>query len=706
MRFPQIYFTRSKGLLAIALILFSSFIVSVVFQIPVARQILGFLYLTIVPGLLLIEVLGENKLDATETLVLSIGLSLVFLMVVGLVVNAGGPLFGILAPLSEVPLMVGLNTAILALCLFVYFKGGRSEFPALGPIKIKPVSVIFFSLPVMAVIGTYLVNLSATDNLVLIAMIIAIAVLWGFSLLDRFVPSNLYPLILVASALALLFHTSLISGHLNGYDVQYEYLFMRTTVASSQWIPNIYDKFQVLMTVTILPATYWNILGLNGVWIEKILYPSIFAFVPVVLYKLFGVWLDKKTSFLAAIFFIASAEFFTEMLSLGRQMIAEFFFALLLYIIFTKKINERTKLICFTFFSFGLIASHYALAYIFLFIIWASWLVRLVTLKKKTISIRNVQFSFVIIFSVLIFSWYIYVSSEAAFNTLTSVFNSVKGGVLNDFFDPNSRTSSVLLGVGVGATQTSSFINTLGRFWAYAAELLVVLGFVFIFIKRKKRIFDIEYIAIIFMSIMLLVLSIALPNFVGNLGMTRLYHIALISLAPLCILSIEAISSLVSKKRKKVICIIICFVFLVPFLLFQTGAVYEIAKVQNYSFPLSLYRFNADEYNTLGIIDDKDISGIQWLSANYNENITTVYAAPIQRSLIVTGGYGMIPLSNTVDLASNNMPIRQQGIIYLALYNTHYNDMSGYSTSDYVNSTLNSKDSVYSNAGCEIYFNP
>ena len=689
----------------VALILFSSFLVSVVFQIPIARQILGFLYLTIVPGLLIIELLSENRLDLTETLFLSIGLSLAFLMVAGLAVNTAGPLFGLTEPLSTVPLMVALNATILALCFFVYIRGTNSEFPSIGAIRIKPISLLIISLPIMAVVGTYLVNVSATDNLLLIVMIIAIAVLLGLSFFDRLIPSNLYPLVLVAVALALLFHTSLISNHLLGYDVQYEYAFMRTTIATGYWVPNIFVTFQALMSVTILPATYWNIIGLNGVWIEKILYPSIFAFVPVVLYKLFGTWLEKKMAFIAAFFFIINAEFFTEMLSLGRQMIAELFFVSLFFIIFTKRMKERTRIFCFVVFSFALIASHYALAYIFLFMIWAIWLVGRIV-QSKHIQIRNLKFSFVIIFSVLIFLWYIYVSSSAAFNTLLSVFDTIKSNFLNDFFDPSSRTNSALLGVGVGATQTSSWLNTLGRFWPYGAELLIVLGFVLVLVKRKKRIFDVEFLALIFLSMMLLVLSIALPNFVANLGVTRLYHIALMSLAPLCILAIGMISVFISKSRKKVVCVVICLLFFIPFLLFQTGAVYEIGKVQSYSIPLSMYRFDSVEYNTVGIIEDNDISGVQWVTSYYDKNINTIYAAPIQRDLIITGGYGMVPFSNFVDLVSNSTPINQQGIVYLARYNTFYNLMWGFNTSDFVNSTLNSMDKVYSNSGCEIYYNP
>ena len=67
-------------------------------KIPILRPILGFLYFTIIPGLLILHILKLNKIEFIKKFVLSVGLSVAFLIFAGLLVNSFYPL--ILKPLS------------------------------------------------------------------------------------------------------------------------------------------------------------------------------------------------------------------------------------------------------------------------------------------------------------------------------------------------------------------------------------------------------------------------------------------------------------------------------------------------------------------------------------------------------------------------------------------------------------------------------
>ncbi len=128
-----------------------------------------------------------------------------------------------------------------------------------------------------------------------------------------------------------------------------------------------------MLSITILPTVYSNMLGLDPTWVFKIIYPLIFALVPIGLYVLWQPYIGKKLGFIAAFVFMAQSTFFTEMLALNRQMIGELFFVLLLITLLNKKLIKVSKFIAFAIFSFGLIFSHYALAEIFLFLILAAW---------------------------------------------------------------------------------------------------------------------------------------------------------------------------------------------------------------------------------------------------------------------------------------------------------------------------------------------
>ena len=275
-------------------------------------------------------------------------------------------------------------------------------------------------------------------------------------------------------------------------------------------------------------------------------------------------------------------------------------------------------------FSFGLVASHYATAEIFLFIIVGAWLITYFIGKRNHIGTK-IRFQFVVIFVVILFSWYIFVGSAANFNNLTNVLDYVYRSTLTSFFDLGARSSPVLMGVGLSAPATS-WINFIGRVSSYVTELLLVFGFIFVLLTRKKKGFEKEYVAILVMDIVLLGSNLVFPSFASSFGIQRFYTLVLLSAAPLLVVGIYAISSFLFKSKKETITILLALLILIPFFLFQTGAVYEVFHVESYSIPLSQYRFNWYEYLSLGMIQDSDISGVHWLYASDNRDRQTSIA--------------------------------------------------------------------------------
>lgn len=697
------------AILAVILVSFMAFLTAVVLNMVVAREVLGFLYLTFVPGFLVLRILRVKGFDWTETVSLSAGLSIVFLMLMGLFMNGLGPLIGFLEPLSTPILMVALNIAVLLLCLFDYCVAkGQRGIVAANHLKLNPLAIFVFCLPLLSVAGTFLVNASPNSNFLLLSMLLIISLLVVFTASERLVPRRLYPLLLLTIAIALLLHSSLISSHINGFDVQHEYRFMETTVASSRWIPNVYDKFQSLLSVSVLPAIYCNMLNLDGVWIIKIVFPLVFALVPLVLYTFFKRWVSERIAFLSTFFFMANSVFFTEMLSLGRQMIAELFLVLLLYVLFNKKINGLSKIVLFALFSFGLIASHYAIAFIFMLIILSTWIIISILNRNYNVKNAHLKVTHVILYSAMLLCWYIYVSASATFNELVNVWGNVYSSLFTEFFNAGSRGETVLSGIGLSSAPPT-IVQLVGRVFFHATEILIVVGFVTLIIKRKK-IFDREYNVILSIGVAFLAMAVLLPNFAGNLGMARLYHVVLLMLAPLCILGCEAIFGFILKNKNQTLRLGLTLIILVPFFLFQTGFIYEATGVESYSIPLSKYRFDFEQYSGLGLINDRDIFSVKWLSQNDLQGSAIIYSDPLADSQLVRGGYGKFPMNRTEQLLSNITEVKSNSIVYLTWSNFAYGIMENgnfyWNTSQYVHSSLGSMDQIYSSGPCAIYENP
>ncbi|MCK4454446.1 hypothetical protein KAU51_03890, partial [Candidatus Parcubacteria bacterium] len=91
-------------------------------QIPIIRQFIGFIYLTFVPGIILLRILKLHKLGNIETLLYTVGLSIATLMFTGLFMNTIYPLFGFSRPISITPLIITISVVVLILCILSYVR--------------------------------------------------------------------------------------------------------------------------------------------------------------------------------------------------------------------------------------------------------------------------------------------------------------------------------------------------------------------------------------------------------------------------------------------------------------------------------------------------------------------------------------------------------------------------------------------------------
>jgi uncharacterized membrane protein len=671
---------------------------TVIFNLPIAREVLGFVYLTFLPGFALLRVL-KLKLETVESILFAVGLSIGFLMAVGLFMNLLGPLIGISTPLSLVPLMVVTN-AIVIILLFLEWRNHEYHGFYISRKKLVTCGLILCAILILSVAGTLLVaSPPHTDNSILLLMLISISVLVGLAAFSKkLVPAELYPLILFVVGLALLFHVSLFSNYIIGGDIFGEYSAFRLTAINSYWNPAIAGKLYAMLSITILPTIYSAVLGLDGTWILKMVYPLIFAFVPLGLYQLFKFRVSKEVAFFSVFFFVSNMVFFTEMAELARQMIGELFYILLFLTLFSNNVKGSARWLLFAVFSFGLVVSHYAMAYIFLGLIFVVWLVGFLR-KRKTI----VTAGMVAMFAILTFAWFIYASAASTFDDLLRAANTVSSNFVSDFFNPQSRGTQVLQ--GIGASGINTFWHIIGRYIYYVTEALIIIGFLSLLLKKRRSFLNDEFNLLVFCNILLLGACIAIPNFAGTFNVTRFYHVTLFFLAPFCVLGGIDILTLLSRKKvkQKYLLLLLVLVVIVPFFLFQTGVVYETAGEESYSLPLSAYRFDRVKlYYGIGVIAESEVYGGKWL-ANHKDATVSIYADFTARGLLT-----YCDLQNTVWL-SLGTPIMAGSYVYLRQYNIYDQIIfNAFGPTNTFNSTqiipqLEMTSKIYSDGLCEVY---
>jgi len=700
-----------KGSYLLAIIILQVFIYLTVFlDIPIARQTLGFLYFTFVPGYIFVKLLDLSKINRVETLLLSTGFSVGFLMISGLLISVSLSMLGFSKPLSLNSLMLFLNIAILIGGIVAYKREktvpvNRSQI--VEKLQNTPFILLFIILPILSIIGVYYVNVYENNLILLFTIAMIAALVVGALISKRFLPSRLYPIAIVTIGLALLFHTALISNYIISYgsDVPWEYFVFKSTQNQGYWsINNPYigdiglGRYYSMLSITVLPTVYNSLLNMDQM-LFKIVFPAIFSLVPLGLYQLWQGYVGKKFAFVAVFLFMSQATFYVEMISLNRQMIAELFFVLLLIVMFKKDMKPANKILCFMIFSFALVTSHYALAEILLFFVA---LTTIFLLFQKHPS-RNITLAMVVFFFVLMFTWYIFTSGSAAFNSFLQ-FGDYVYDQLGNFLNPASRGETVLIGLGLAPSPSAW--NTVSRIFAYVTQGFILLGFVSLLTKRSKLKIEREYFILSSAAILILVLLILVPGLANTLNMSRFFHILLFFLAPFFALGVAFLVRTFSTRKRIFVVSALLLLVLVPYFLFQTNFVYEVTGSQSWSVPLSGYRMNDLQlYGENGYLDARSAYGAQWLSNSFNpDNLSTVYAdlRSLSNVLAFYGFSSGTPITNITIMANSS-----------AAYLNTLNVVAGYipyeqylwNSSD-ISYVFSDSNVVYENGGSVIYQKP
>ncbi len=684
--------------------------VSILVDIPVFRQVFGFLYLTFVPGLLLCVLLKLTDLETYEIVLLSVGLSLGLLSLLGLFLNEISAFIGLASPLSPIPLLLVFTSFALGASVFIRQTHSDNRLVRIEADK-SVLGVLFLALlPVLSIAGAIWVNLYGS-NMILLLMLIVVLVVFAVGVGTDFFPSKLYPLAAVSIAVSLLFHSSLISNYIVsfGSDVPGEFFVFRTTEAEAFWSstnPKFLDlrhgRLNAMLSITVLPTVYSTLLGLEAPWVFKILYPMIFSLVPLGLYMIWQRHVGRKYAFISVFVFVAQQTFYSEIVGLNRQMIAELFFVLLLFVAFTRKIKFGTRMVLFFLFSFGLITSHYGLAEIFLFLIAVAW-VFLIIMK---IPRSRITAGMVLFFFVLMFSWYIYTSASSVFQS-TLMFGDEVYGQLGDFLNPAARGTIVLRGLGLESAPT--VLNTISRMFAYAIQLLIVIGFVGLAFKRVNSRYEKENLIFTSVAIVILFALLLVPGLADTLRMTRFYHILLFFLAPLSVVGAIFLTKEILKRKRALLVPALMFIILAPYFLFQTGFIYAVTGSDSWSIPLSKDQMSSFRlYGRLGYTDAFGAYGAKWISENVMEEsqFTQIYGDIFSRANELRS-YGLVHV-NYVEVMSNVTEVVSRGVVYLSPLNVLggvvVGDRHTWNTSDLY--FLNDLNRIYSNGASEIYAQP
>lgn len=636
---------KFPNFLVAPLIIQFALLYSIVLDIPIFRQVIGFLYLLFIPGFVLLKILRICDLNKiSTTLLYSIGLSLAFLMLLGLLLNTTLPMIGFSKPISLVPVLITTITTVSILCIIAFARNRTSESTNLVDLRElkSPAVFISFLLLALSILGTFFMN-AISSNLLLLVLLLLISVLPILAVFNAFL-ERFYPFVIFFISISLLYHATLISNYIIGWDIQSEYFYVSLVQKNSYWQPQIPSNINAMLSIVMLAPIFSIICNLDPVWVFKIFYPIIFSFVPVGLYENWRRYVDTRTAFLSSFLFMSVLTFYNEMPALARQQIAELFLVLLMLLAGDKNIHSPIKVLLSEIFALCLVTSHYGLSYLFLISAVFGCIVFLSlkwTLNKRSGILNSIEF--VLIYCVFALAWYIYVSNSSTFIWILTVGNHIVSN-LHEFANPQS-----VEGLNIIVRKATSPLYEITKFLYMLVNFFIFIGIVALLLKRVKGRFDKGYMVFTIVNFAFLLGGILIPYFASAIGTTRLYHVSLLILAPFAVIGGEFIWSKfkLSRSSKNYRIVKIDFpkilsLFLMMFLLFSSGFVYEIARDHPSSISLNK---NID----FPSFNDQEVMAAKYLRDRASKSIyvySDLYRKPLLDGMLINTEYLKYPQIN------------------------------------------------------------
>ncbi|MGH2519646.1 MAG: hypothetical protein ACRDF8_07580, partial [Chloroflexota bacterium] len=349
--------------------------------LPALRFVAGLAYLLVLPGALVLLVLRLRFLDAWESVVYALGLSLAFLFATGLLLNAGLALAHVPRPLALPHLIIGFDAALVPpfALAFARSRHVRWSAPVIAPRwPALLMLALAVALPLLALAGAAQHSTSGGNRLMLLMFATAAATTVLAILLRHQLSPALYATTLLGLAAAILLSFSMLTPHILGFDINQEFEVFQLAKLRDFWSPgNLPDNaYNACLSITLLPVIFTHILAINDEYIFKFVFQLIFAFTPAVMFLTLRRFVPDVLAFAGALLLISQTWFGQQLPSLNRQELALLFFTLLLHVAFSASlaIPRRTRTGLFIVFGMAMVLSHYSTSYVALLLLCSGYL--------------------------------------------------------------------------------------------------------------------------------------------------------------------------------------------------------------------------------------------------------------------------------------------------------------------------------------------
>lgn len=577
-------------------------------RFPAVHAVVGVIASFLAPGYLLLLVSGHNPRRSSRLFVYAVGISVAFLIGLGMLVNFLLAGFGVERPLSTLPWFVALSLVVLSAASY-YRTDGRVDSVRSVSISSRSLlsGTLLALLPILSVTAARVISDegSQVPMFVLILLVVTVVLL----LVAGAIPPQMRPFAIWSTALAVQFQTTMISSHLWGWDIHFQYRIAETILQTGYWTPVNGSSSSSLLSTTLLPVIATFTTGLDLVWIYKLVYPCLIALLPVAIFHIGALQFDDEwiatLSPFALVFYYGYFKFMP-----GKQMFAQLFFAFTLVVLFDDSVHGIGKRALAVTFATVMILSHYVVSLSFVMVLTAtvvtvSTAYQVGLIDRVDTSITRPTFATLV--GVGWFSWY-------AFSSFGSNFDRI---VLRGY-----ETFSTLGSGSPGRSGASYATEAFGSpLWILYKLLYIAIIFWFtvgvlwtlytILMERTDRV-DVEYAVLASFVLGFLASSIVVTY---SLGFDRALFLALVPLAPFVPVGLKAGAEVLFSLTNRTVRIPsrgvagVFAVFLAVLFLFSSGFVFAAAGEE-----IPSYNINLDEDAGWPVYEQNEVAASRWVA--------------------------------------------------------------------------------------------
>lgn len=604
--------------------------ISILINMEFVRPIFTFFMFFLMPGLLILDIIGYYSRDIFKMLLFAISLSISFKYFIGLILNYSFVSIGFAKPLTLYPIVFSLSFSMLLLSFIAYYRKQNQcyiyEINVKKSVNNKLISPLLLSIlfPFLGIIGIYYMNLTKSN--IILMILFSLIIVW-FIVVTAFSKKTIditYPIGILMISSSILLIGALDGNFLKPGDIEGEFESLKIILSNSVWTSQVgNNRLLASLSVSLLPAIDQILLGIDKLYIYKLIYPILISFIPLGCYILYKIYLPPVHASLSAFFYIAQLAYMYSLITQMRIGIALLFF-ISFFILYFDKNSSVARSILLIIFSLSLVVSYYALPVIFLFIAISVYtisnIISKISAEKK---FPHININIILISFIAIFIWW----EQLTWRAFTLYVKYFRDAFLS------LTTPTTYAPTSDFQTMTSLYDKTIPEIITlsvnYIFLIIMAVSVIVLIIQYMKnderKLFDIPYLISMTAVFAIIASFVIMPSLERNYTIYRMYLIILVILSPAIVVLIDSIPS--RFNFKKIILTILTFLLIIQFMC-STFYLHQLMGV-----PYSEFLSKDSERYLAYHIDDSDVNAAIWLKNH-------IYDQEIKVLTDVRGGAG------------------------------------------------------------------